>query len=79
MFADWTEEVFFKALNFQPDVNFDEAAIMRAWSELDAYVDGMVAARRDNLREDLLSELIRAESDATGSTSTNSGCWWPDS
>jgi cytochrome P450 len=62
LFADWTEEVF-KALNFAPDVNFDESAIMRAWGELDAYVDGMVAARRDNLTDDLLSELIRAESD----------------
>lgn len=62
LFADWTEEVF-KALNFQPDANFDESAIMRAWGELDAYVDDMVAARRHNLTDDLLSELIRAESD----------------
>lgn len=62
LFADWTEDVF-KALNFQPDVNFDESAIMRAWGELDAYVDDMVAERRDNLTDDLLSELIRAESD----------------
>ena len=62
LFADWTEEVF-KALNFQPDANFDEATIMRAWNELDAYVDDMVVARRDNLTDDLLSELIRAESD----------------
>lgn len=62
LFADWTEEVF-KALNFQPDVNFDESAIMRAWGELDAYVDDMVAARRNHLTDDLLSELIRAESD----------------
>ncbi|MGE2737723.1 cytochrome P450 [Mycolicibacterium vaccae] len=62
LFADWTEEVF-KALNFQPDVTFDEASIMRSWGELDSYVDDMVAARRDNLTDDLLSELIRAESD----------------
>ncbi|CDO32183.1 cytochrome P450 [Mycolicibacterium porcinum] len=62
LFADWTEEVF-KALNFQPDADFDESAIMRAWGELDAYVDDMVAARRDHLTDDLLSELIRAESD----------------
>ena len=62
LFADWTEEIF-KALNFQPDVTFDEAAIMGAWRELDAYVDDMVAARRGNLTEDLLSELIRAESE----------------
>ncbi len=61
-FADWTDEVF-KAFNFQPDATFEESAIMRAWSELDAYVDDMVAARRDNLTDDLLSELIRAESD----------------
>ncbi len=62
LFSDWTEEIF-KAFNFQPDANFDESAIMRAWGELDAYVDDMVAARRDNLTDDLLSELIRAESD----------------
>ena len=62
LFADWTEEIF-KALNFQPDVTFDEAAIVRAWSELDAYVDDMVEARRNDLTDDLLSELIRAESD----------------
>jgi len=62
LFADWTEEIF-KAFNFQPDVNFDESAIMRAWGELDAYVDDMVAARRSHLTDDLLSELTRAESD----------------
>lgn len=62
LFADWTEEIF-KAFNFQPDVTFDESAIMSAWGELDAYVDDMVAARRGDLRDDLLSELIRAESD----------------
>ncbi|EHB44948.1 Linalool 8-monooxygenase [Mycolicibacterium rhodesiae JS60] len=62
LFSDWTEEIF-KAFNFQPDANFDEAQIMRAWGELDAYVDDMVAARRNNLTDDLLSELIRAESD----------------
>lgn len=62
LFADWTEEVF-KAFNFQPDAKFDESAILRAWGELDDYVDGMVADRRDNLTDDLLSELIRAESE----------------
>jgi cytochrome P450 len=62
LFSDWTEEVF-KALNFQPDATFDEAQVMRAWNELDAYVDDMVAARRHDLTDDLLSELIRVESD----------------
>ncbi len=62
LFSDWTEQIF-KAFNFQPDATFDESEIMRAWGELDAYVDHMVAARRDTLTDDLLSELIRAESD----------------
>lgn len=62
LFADWTEEIF-KAFHFQPDANFDESEIMRAWGDLDAYVDDMVAIRRNNLTDDLLSELIRAESD----------------
>ncbi|MGD1173973.1 cytochrome P450 [Mycobacterium seoulense] len=62
LFSEWTDEIF-KAFNFQPDATFDEGAIMRAWGELDAYVDDMVAARRNSLTDDLLSELIRAESD----------------
>lgn len=62
LFAEWTDQVF-KAFNFQPEVNFDESEIMRAWGELDTYVDGMVAQRRHSLTDDLLSELIRAESD----------------
>ena len=62
LFSDWTEQIF-KAFNFQPDADFDESEIMRAWGELDAYVDDMVAARRATLTDDLLSELIRAESD----------------
>ncbi|MCV7312925.1 cytochrome P450 [Mycobacterium paraffinicum] len=61
-FSRWTDEIF-KAFNFQPDATFDESAIMRSWSELDAYVDDMVGARRNHLTDDLLSELIRAESD----------------
>ncbi len=62
LFSDWTEQVF-RAFNFQPDATFDEAEILRAWGELDDYVDDMVAARRATLTDDLLSELIRAESD----------------
>ena len=38
-------------------------AIMRAWGELDAYVDAMIAERRRSLTDDLLSDLIRAEND----------------
>ncbi len=34
---------------------------MRAWGELDDYVDEMVARRRHSPTDDLLSDLIRAE------------------
>ncbi len=62
LFSAWTDEIF-KAMNFKPDAAFDESEVMQAWGELDAYVDDMVAARRNHLTDDLLSELIRAESD----------------
>ncbi len=36
---------------------------MAAFDELDAYIDDMVAHRRRNLTDDVISELIRAEDD----------------
>jgi cytochrome P450 len=60
-FSLWTDHVF-KAFSFPfsadgiPDV-------LRAWGELDDYVDDMVARRRNTLTDDLLSDLIRAEHD----------------
>ena len=60
-FALWTDEVF-KAFTF-PFTAEDEPEVMRAWGELDAYVDDMVARRRHTLTDDLLSDLIRAEHD----------------
>jgi cytochrome P450 len=59
-FSAWVDDIF-KAFSFNPDLADDEAVIMRAWSELDDYVDEMVARRRNDLTEDLLSGLIRAE------------------
>ncbi len=60
-FAHWADDVF-KAFGFAftPDV---EPVVMRAWGELDDYVDDMVARRRHTLTDDLLSDLIRAEHD----------------
>jgi len=46
--------------NFDPEI---EPTVMRAWGELDEYVDDMVARRRHTLTDDLLSDLIRAEND----------------
>jgi len=60
-FARWADDIF-KGLGFTytPDI---EPVVMRAWGELDAYVDDMVAHRRHTLTDDLLSDLIRAEAD----------------
>ncbi len=58
-FALWTDEVF-KAFTF-PFSADDVPGVMRAWGELDDYVDDMVARRRHTLTDDLLSDLIRVE------------------
>jgi cytochrome P450 len=60
-FSLWADDVF-KAFSFTFDVA-DEPEVMRAWGELDDYVDDMVARRRHDLTDDLLSDLIRAEDD----------------
>ena len=60
LFSGWADDVlkafFWNAAN-------DAPIILRAWDELDAYVDGMVAERRHTLTDDLISDLIRAEDD----------------
>jgi len=60
-FSLWADDIF-TAFTLNPG-GIDEGLIMRAWSELDAYVDEMVARRRHTLTDDLLSDLIRAEDD----------------
>lgn len=62
LFSDWTADVF-KAFSFGTDLDAATPTIMRAWAELDAYVDEMIERRRDALTDDLISELIRAEDD----------------
>jgi len=60
-FSRWADVIFQAfGFDFDPDI---EPVVMRAWGELDEYVDNMVARRRHTLTEDLLSALIRAESD----------------
>jgi cytochrome P450 len=60
LFSAWADEFFktftFKAAEYEPD-------ILKAWGELDDYVDDMVADRRNSPTDDLISELIRAEDD----------------
>jgi cytochrome P450 len=60
LFSEWADD-FFKLFSW--NVAEHENAILSAWSELDDYVDGMVAERRQSLTDDLISELIRAEDD----------------
>jgi cytochrome P450 len=58
LFSVWADEFFktfgWNAAEYQPD-------ILKAWGELDDYVDAMVAERRTSPTDDLISELIRAE------------------
>jgi cytochrome P450 len=60
LFSDWADD-FFKLFSW--NVAEHEPVILQAWQELDDYIDGMVAARRQSLTDDLISELIRAEDD----------------
>jgi cytochrome P450 len=58
-FSVWADDIF-KAFTF-PFTADGVPGVMRAWGELDDYVDDMVARRRHTLTDDLLSDLIRAE------------------
>jgi cytochrome P450 len=58
-FSVWTDQIF-KAFSF-PFTADEVPDVMRAWGELDDYVDDMVARRRHTLTDDLLSDLIRVE------------------
>ena len=60
LFSDWTDDIM---KTFGWTAAQDEANILRSWAALDAYLDDMIAARRETLTDDLLSDLIRAEDD----------------
>jgi cytochrome P450 len=60
LFSAWADDI--KKI-FEWNVANDEPAITAAWAELDAYLEEMLAQRRDNLTDDLISDLIRAEED----------------
>ncbi len=60
LFSAWADDVL---RLFARDSAEHQDAILRSWAQLDDYVDGMVAARRRALTDDLLSDLIRAEVD----------------
>lgn len=58
LFSEWADD-FFRLFSW--NVAEHEQVILKAWAELDDYIDGMVAERRKSLTDDLISELIRAE------------------
>jgi cytochrome P450 len=60
LFSTWTDDI--KKV-FEWNVTNDGPVIAAAWAELDAYLEEMLAQRRDNLTDDLISDLIRAEDD----------------
>lgn len=60
LFSDWTDEI--KKL-FDWNLADDGPAVLTAWQQLDTYLEDMVAQRRSTLTDDLISDLIRAESD----------------
>jgi cytochrome P450 len=60
LFSDWADD-FFKT--FAWEAAKYEPVILKAWRELDDYIDDMVVERRTSPTDDLISELIRAEDD----------------
>ena len=60
LFSDWADDIFGV---FSWDAAAQSPTILAAWQSLDSYIDDMVARRRRELTDDLLSELIRAEQD----------------
>jgi cytochrome P450 len=61
-FSRWAEDIF-KIVSFDCDLAEEEPVVLKAWGEFDDYIDDMVAQRRRNLADDLLSDLIRIEED----------------
>ena len=58
LFSRWADDL---SKAFGANVAAEESAILRAWEQLDAYLEGLIASRRQALGDDLISELIRAE------------------
>jgi cytochrome P450 len=60
LFSHWADDV---SKAFGVNVAEEAPAILRAWEQLEDYVEDLIAARRHSLADDLISELIRAEDD----------------
>ena len=60
LFSTWAADI---SKAFGCNVAEEESAILRAWEQLDAYLEELITRRRRSLGDDLISELIRAEED----------------
>ena len=58
LFSGWADDI---SKAFGLNVAEETPAILRAWTQLEAYIEMLIAERRHHLSDDLLSELIRAE------------------
>jgi cytochrome P450 len=58
LFSTWAADI---SKCFGCNVAEETPAIVRAWEQLDAYVEELIARRRRSLGDDIVSELIRAE------------------
>jgi cytochrome P450 len=61
LFSDWVDDI--KKI-FEWNIAEDTPAILTAWNELDAYLENLIAQRKESLTDDLISDLIRAEDPA---------------
>ena len=59
-FSRWADDL---SKAFGANVAAEESAILPAWEHLDAYLEDLIARRRQLLGDDLISELIRVEDD----------------
>jgi cytochrome P450 len=60
LFSGWADDL---SKAFGDNAAAEETAILRAWGQLDAYLEDLIARRRHTLTDDLVSELIRIEED----------------
>ncbi|MDT5222568.1 MAG: hypothetical protein QOF15_4673 [Mycobacterium sp.] len=60
LFSAWACDI---SKAFGANVAAEEHAILSAWDRLEAYIEDLIARRRDCLADDLISELIRAQDD----------------
>jgi cytochrome P450 len=58
LFSAWASDI---SKAFGCNVAEETSSIVRAWEQLDAYIEELIARRREDLGDDLISELIRVE------------------